>query len=1170
MKMRHLLFLLLLVSKLFSQTPAWVPGTVCSTCIVQQNSGNPKGGPDPNLTVMNGNGTLAVSYTNTACGLGYVQASRKLGRRNPLNGAVQPAQFTITGIPACAIIEQAWVYFGGVSNASTAVNVTIVNPQSVGGVYPAQMIGQHVSMCWGYSGTRNYRANVTPQITGNGVYTISGIPTNPPIAGQDMNGATLLIVYRDPLQLWTGNIVIGDGCQVGVGGTQQGNIFGFTSCAASTSANAFYMVADMQNVGVFNMKMNNPVNNFVYANGIQDWWDFVSGNATPVTNGQNSFPYGVTSNNDCYDIVAAGLYWQNNCNTCIVTGIANATATSNSPLCSGQTLSLNVVHNATTATTFTWTGPNSFSSTTQSPVFANAQPSVSGVYTVVVEPQGSCVVTRTVQVNVYPTPTITSISNDGPVCQGGTINLLSTSNTSATAQFNWFGPVNFTANTSTTQLINVLPQSSGFYTLQVINTYTGSAYTQTAQCQTFATTSVAVVPVASLQITPFFTLCQNSNLLLTASAQGATSYNWVGPNSFTSSLQNPIINNVSPINSGDYSVSASYISPITTLICTSNAVSNVSVVPRNPVNAFSSVNVCQGSVGSFSANSQGSSGYQWFGPNGFTSTLQINSITNIQPVSSGNYSVLALFSIGSVTCSTTNFIPLNVVGVPSIAVSPPQTICQGENVSISASAVSAINWLWQGPNNFSLTNTSNLFTNSTSSISGVYTVSAQFTNGNLTCNNSTTTTILVKPKLKFELGDRKLLCFGSNLQLTGPAGATSYNWSGPFVGNWQSQVLFLQNLNSGNTGFYSLEVDLNGCKTRDTIRVDVLSPIQYTNVPGNLTLCKGQPVNFTASSAFGSGNYAYVWTPFNGITGPTGSVQAGFAQGTTIYNIQSWDIACPDYKINHEFTLTVLQPPQPNLSISQLNGCEPLCVTLDSKLLNYSDVTYNFGENVTTSGKDPVTVCLPRGRWTPTITTIGTNGCSGVFEMTTSIITVFPKPNSYFNWTPNQPTTTDGNVQFFPTVSGGNNFTYFWQLTKSFDRIDTTWIKNPISKYEDNGKFPVILVTENEFGCKDTTLRILVIDEDVSIFIPNSFSPNDDDVNDYFNVFGVGLTNKNFSLEIFDRWGELIFRSSEINKGWNGTFKGVKCKEDVYVYKAFVTDVKGRIWERTGHVTLMK
>ena len=1160
-----------LSGKITAQTPAWVPGTVCSTCIVQNNGGNPKG-PNNDLAVMNGNGTIAVSYTHEACGLGWVQARRKLGRRNPLNGAIQPAQFTVTGIPACAIIEKAFLYTGGCSAQNIAINATVVNPLATGSVFPMTMIGQHVDKCWGYGGTRNWRADVTPIISGNGVYTISGLPTNPPTPGQDMDGASLFIVYRDPLQLWTGHIVIGDGCQVGIGGTQTGNVHGFVSCAASTTAQGLYIVGDMQNVGAFNMRMNNIANNFVYPNGGQDWWDFISGPATPLTAGQNSFPYGMTSGGDCYNIVMAGLYWQTNCNTCVVTGVANATATSNSPQCQGSNVNLNVVHNATTATTFTWTGPNSFSTTVQNPTFANAQPTVSGIYTVVVEPAGSCRITRTVQVNVYPNPTITAINNSGPVCQGSTLNINASANTSATAVFAWSGPNGFSASTLSTSITNVMPVSSGFYTLTVTNTYTGAPYTQTAQCSVVATTSAAVVPVASLNITPFFTLCQNSNLALTANAVGATSYSWTGPNNFTTTLPNPVINNVNPTHSGDYSVTAYYVSPITTLVCTSNAVSNVSVVPRNPVNAFSSVNVCQNTTGTFSANAVGAAGYEWFGPNGFSSNSQVNTITNIQPISSGNYSVNAIFSIGTVSCTTSSFIPLNVIAVPSIAVIPSITVCEGESAALVASAPNALSYLWSGPNSFSLNSSNPIFTNLTPSMTGIYVVTAAFSNGNLTCYNSNQTQLTVKPKLPFNLGPDKQLCSNSNLFLNGPAGATAYNWWGSTSYTSNAQSLFVPNLGPGNSGIYVLEVDLNGCKTYDSVRVDILSPIIFTLTPSNKTVCRGDYVEFVVGAAQGSENYAYTWNPAIYVTGPTGSVQAGQALGTTIYNIEAYDIACPDYKIQTNFTLTVNQPPVPQINLEKNNVCEPLCMTYNSNLGDQASmVTYNFGGDKIYEG-DNIKICLPAGVYTMQIATTGTNGCKGTFDYTSTPITVYPKPGADFNWDPSAPTTANNNLTFYPSVKYGKTFEYYWEFMNTLGQpADTSYRQNPSKIYNDNGKFPAMLIVKNNYGCVDTVFKVIMVDEDFAVYIPNTFTPNDDGVNDVFNVKGLGLKQEGYIMEIFDRWGTLIYATRELNKGWDGTIKGVKAADGVYIYSVHVIGGNG-VGKREfkGHVTLMK
>jgi len=868
-------------------------------------------------------------------------------------------------------------------------------------------------------------------------------------------------------------------------------------------------------------------------------------------------------------------------NVIVISGVITATASSNGPICNGNPLNLNVATSSpTSALSYTWSGPGGFShivpSTTNTALsstqIAVAQQSNSGVYSVTLS-AGGCPTTATLLVNVYSTPTITAISNDGPVCQGTTLNIGATSTTSGITTYSWIGPNNFTANTLSASITNVMPAASGFYTITATNAYTAAPYTQTLTCtSSIATTSAAVVPISSLVVTPNFTLCQNSNLALTANAVGASSYSWTGPN-LNTTIQNPIINNLNPnMHSGDYSVTAYFVSPITTLICTSNAVSNVSVVPRNPVTAFGTANVCQNSTATFSASAVAAAGYEWFGPNGFNSTNQQNTINNIQPVSAGNYSVNAIFAIGTVSCSTSSFYPINVIPVPNVAVTPTVIVCEREGASFSASAPNAISYLWSGPNTFTMNSPNITFTNLTPTMTGIYTVTAGFTNGNLTCFNTNQTHLIVKPILPFNLGPDKLACSNEDMFLNGPSGATSYNWWGSTSYTSNTQSLFVPSMNPSNTGIYVLEVDLNGCKTYDSINVRVLSPIVFTLTPSNRTVCKGDKVEFVVGAAQGSENFAYTWNPAIYVTNPTGSVQAGEILGTTIYNISAYDIACPNYVIQTGFTVTVNQPPVPNLSLPKNNVCEPLCMLFNTGTQNNAElVTYDFGNGQVVQG-DSINICLPAGEHNLKIYTVGNNGCKAIYDYQTPIV-VYHKPGGDFTWTPETPNTSNNQVTFLPTTRNGNTFTYNWQMTNSTNvgGVDTSTTKNPSKIYDNNGKFPVMLEVRNEYGCIDTVFKIVTIEEDMNVFIPNTFTPNDDNINDVFNVKGLGLKTEGYLMEIFDRWGTLVYSSKDINKGWDGTIKGVKAAEGVYIYSVRVIGGNGvGKKEFKGHVSLLK
>jgi gliding motility-associated-like protein len=237
-----------------------------------------------------------------------------------------------------------------------------------------------------------------------------------------------------------------------------------------------------------------------------------------------------------------------------------------------------------------------------------------------------------------------------------------------------------------------------------------------------------------------------------------------------------------------------------------------------------------------------------------------------------------------------------------------------------------------------------------------------------------------------------------------------------------------------------------------------------------------------------------------------------------------------------------------------------------------SKIVYDFGHGNVVEG-DSVNVCLNAGTYYMTITATGTNGCTGIYNYTNSPITVYPKPGGDFNWTPETPNTSNNQVTFVPSTKNGKTFTYQWEFTNSTNvgGVDTSTMKNPTKVYDNNGRFPVMMVVRNDYGCIDTVFHIVEIEEDVNVFIPNTFTPNDDNINDVFFVKGIGLKSEGFYMEIYDRWGALLFATKDINKGWDGTVKGVKVQEGVYIYRVKVICENGvGKKEFKGHVTLMK
>ena len=125
---------------------------------------------------------------------------------------------------------------------------------------------------------------------------------------------------------------------------------------------------------------------------------------------------------------------------------------------------------------------------------------------------------------------------------------------------------------------------------------------------------------------------------------------------------------------------------------------------------------------------------------------------------------------------------------------------------------------------------------------------------------------------------------------------------------------------------------------------------------------------------------------------------------------------------------------------------------------------------------------------------------------------------------------------------------------------------------EEPGVYDVWLITTNILGCRDSILHQVEIKGDFALFTPNSFSPNGDEINDFFFPKGIGIDEGNFEFSIFDRWGDLIYQTKDINEPWDGRANNGKkvAQIDVYVWKIETYDDNGVEHEFVGKVTLIK
>jgi gliding motility-associated-like protein len=183
---------------------------------------------------------------------------------------------------------------------------------------------------------------------------------------------------------------------------------------------------------------------------------------------------------------------------------------------------------------------------------------------------------------------------------------------------------------------------------------------------------------------------------------------------------------------------------------------------------------------------------------------------------------------------------------------------------------------------------------------------------------------------------------------------------------------------------------------------------------------------------------------------------------------------------------------------------------------------------------------------------------------------VWPVPVADFYANPTSAPLLEPTITFTNQSIGASS--YFWDFGDFSSNNNTSNAIHPSHIYNMVGNYNVYLVAINSKGCKDTAMRVVEITPEMAVYIPNAFTPDQNGRNDRFLVFGVGIDENQFRMEIYDRWGELIHSTTNFKEGWDGKAKGAEnqAQDGVYIYRILITDLAGNKKTYVGHVTLLK
>lgn len=340
-----------------------------------------------------------------------------------------------------------------------------------------------------------------------------------------------------------------------------------------------------------------------------------------------------------------------------------------------------------------------------------------------------------------------------------------------------------------------------------------------------------------------------------------------------------------------------------------------------------------------------------------------------------------------------------------------------------------------------------------------------------------------------------------------------------------------------------------GCDSIVTLTVDT-APIVYHSV--GAVLCAGRTLHFGTYVIATAGTYIDTFTSGRGCDSIVTLTVTG-ASGTAASLSQS---IC-EGRIFHYHDLNISAAGTYLDTLVNAAGCDSI-VTLNISMLSTPVDSFSAivctGGAYTFGGRQLYTSGIYRD------TTAASNGCDSI-----SIVhlDISPSPEANFVLLPPGPIMEIGPV--FVTDQSLRADSTFWIL----DDHSISLTSGGMLPIGNAGQYCIHLIASTSAGCRDTfTDCITVINTD--LFLPNAFSPNGDGINDFIELYGSYAGIRYLSITIFDRWGEKVFSSNDLNFRWDGTYRGVLLEPNIFVYTLDVIFLTGRSVNSKGSITLIR
>ncbi len=368
--------------------------------------------------------------------------------------------------------------------------------------------------------------------------------------------------------------------------------------------------------------------------------------------------------------------------------------------------------------------------------------------------------------------------------------------------------------------------------------------------------------------------------------------------------------------------------------------------------------------------------------------------------------------------------------------------------------------------------------------------------------------------------------------------------------------------------------DYNGCVITQPVTIDEPTPLQIDFITQDTMICPEDDIDLSVNGSGGSSAYTFTWTENGNVIGTGATINVHPTSASTTYCVEMSE-DCGSPTTSRCVTITHPTPIEPMLSLPTYRECNPYTFEFFNTSSNASEigtVFYDFGnyETALVYGDDSTSMLYDEvGKYTIGMTVTSIYGC--VYDtIFPDLLETLPVPVADFTISSNPTTIFETELK----MQDKSSFDVIqWQWSSPYSTPQMSNYESPTFEFPEGevGEYPVTLYVTTADGCIDSLTKTVIVSSDVLFYAPNAFTPDGDEFNQDWRFYVDGIDEYHFELLVFNRWGEVVWETHDVNVGWDGTYNGKVVPAGAYSWKAEVKDLyNDKKYTFNGTITILR